>query len=147
VDDLMVAVMEVSSMKGRAELERALDCAAAEASALDRFRAAVRAHLVAAMRDGDYTRANVRMINQVPEHLHARHLPEALAYAKLWRALFDELAGNGSLRPDLHLSAARMLLFGAVNWAVEWYRPDGDLTPEDIADQLSAIVLDGILAT
>ena len=98
-----------------------------------------------ALRDSDYTKANIRVMNQVPEHLHARNLPEARAYGKLWAELLDQLAATGRVRPGMHLSAVRMLLLGAMNWTIEWYRPDGGLSPEAVADQLAEMTLTGLV--
>ncbi|ORB77119.1 hypothetical protein BST46_26330, partial [Mycobacterium timonense] len=41
-------------------------------------------------------------------------------------------------------SVTTMLLTGALNWAVEWYRPDGPLSPEDLAGQVATLVFDGV---
>lgn len=145
-DDLIVAVMELGSLRARLELEQALADLGPNPDPVASLRAAARCHLRVALRDSDYTKANIRVLNQVPEHLHARNLPEVRAYGKLWGELFDGLVGTGQLRPEVHHSAVRMLLFGAMNWAIEWYRPEGDLTPEQLADQLADLTLSGILA-
>lgn len=144
-DDLMVAVMELGSERGRHEIEDGLAELGPDADPVEGLRVAVRAHLRVALRDSDYTKANIRVMNQVPEHLHARNLPEARAYGKLWGELLDRLEATGRIRPGMNLSVVRMLLFGAMNWAIEWYRPDGPLSPEAVADQLVELALTGIL--
>ena len=35
-------------------------------------------------------------------------------------------------------------IFSSLNWIYDWYLPDGEMTPEDIAEELSAIILNGI---
>jgi hypothetical protein len=37
-----------------------------------------------------------------------------------------------------------MLLLGALNWAVEWYKPSRRLTVADLAQQASDMVVDGL---
>lgn len=37
-------------------------------------------------------------------------------------------------------------LFGMANWAYQWYRPGGPLTPEDVASEFSKVVFRGLLA-
>jgi AcrR family transcriptional regulator len=45
---------------------------------------------------------------------------------------------------DAALAARAML--GALNWSVQWFRPDGPLTAEEIAEQLADYLLRGLLA-
>jgi hypothetical protein len=52
--------------------------------------------------------------------------------------------GEGSIRPDIEPRLATRLLFGMLNSIVEWYRPDGALSADDIAETVFKIVLDGL---
>ena len=45
------------------------------------------------------------------------------AYHDVWRALLQRGRESGDIRDDLDLSVARMLVIGALNWAVEWWTP------------------------
>src|SRR6266699_5062875 len=45
---------------------------------------------------------------------------------------------------DAALVARAML--GALNWSVQWFRPDGPLTAEEIAEQLADYLIRGLLA-
>lgn len=40
---------------------------------------------------------------------------------------------------------AAFMLAGALSWIGRWYRPDGDLTPTQIADQGIQLLLNGVL--
>ena len=60
-------------------------------------------------------------------------------YQAPWQATLDELAACGKLR-----SAAqplRLFLFGMLNWAGHWYRPDGPLTVDQLADSAVAMLI------
>jgi TetR/AcrR family transcriptional regulator, cholesterol catabolism regulator len=39
---------------------------------------------------------------------------------------------------------AVLTILSAVNWIVEWYKPDGNMTPEEIAKNLSDFILTGL---
>ena len=39
---------------------------------------------------------------------------------------------------------AVLTILSAVNWIVEWYKPDGHMTPEEIANNLSDFILTGL---
>ncbi len=35
-------------------------------------------------------------------------------------------------------------IFSSLNWIYDWYQPNGEMTPEDIAEELSSLILNGI---
>jgi AcrR family transcriptional regulator len=68
------------------------------------------------------------------------------------RRRFDALVRNlvlaavqeGSVRSDVDPGVLGRLLFGSVNSLAEWYRPDGPLSGDELADALVATVFDGL---
>jgi AcrR family transcriptional regulator len=54
---------------------------------------------------------------------------------------------EGSVRPDVDPAVTSRLLFGTVNSLTEWYRPDGDLFPDALADALVTTLFAGLRAT
>lgn len=60
--------------------------------------------------------------------------------------LVAEAAAEGDLTPgiDSHLTAR--LLFGTVNSIIEWYRPRGGTTAEELADAVIALTFSGMRA-
>ncbi len=61
-----------------------------------------------------------------------------------FRRLIAEGIAEGSIAPCDPKMAAFMLA-GALSWIGRWYRRDGDLTPEQIAEQGIALLLNGVL--
>jgi len=61
-----------------------------------------------------------------------------------FRRLIAEGVAEGSLAPCDPKMAAFMLA-GALSWIGRWYRPDGGLTPTQIADQGIQLLLNGVL--
>ena len=53
---------------------------------------------------------------------------------------------EGSVRPDVDPALTSRLLFGTVNSLTEWYRPDGGLSADDLADALVATTFQGLRA-
>jgi AcrR family transcriptional regulator len=51
---------------------------------------------------------------------------------------------DGSVRTDVDPAVIGRLLFGTVNSLTEWYRPDGALSADDLADALVATTFDGL---
>jgi AcrR family transcriptional regulator len=58
----------------------------------------------------------------------------------LVRAAEDE----GDVRPDVDPAVTSRLLFGTVNSLTEWYRPDGGLSADDLADALVTTTFEGL---
>ncbi len=53
---------------------------------------------------------------------------------------------EGDVRPDVDPAITSRLLFGTVNSLVEWYRPDGGLSADDLADALVVTTFQGLRA-
>lgn len=65
-------------------------------------------------------------------------------FRKLWTVLLEDGMGAGVFRADLDVDLAYRFIRDTVWVAVRWYRPDGGLSPDAVADQYLAILLDGI---
>lgn len=104
-----------------------------------RLRLLVRTHL-ATLLEGDCT--SPMLLNET-RSLDVGERAEIAAafdrYQAPWQATLEELASQGKIR-----SAApplRLFLFGMLNWSGHWYRPDGPLTVDQLADSAVALLL------
>ena len=74
---------------------------------------------------------------------HARHVPNRDKFENLWRdVLKDGVRTRQFVCDDIPLSARAIL--GILNWTITWYRPNGSLTVEQIADHYSNLLLNGL---
>lgn len=76
--------------------------------------------------------------------LQSRHIPRRNRFEALWRALIQEGIDSGvfcCVEPGL---AARSLL-GVMNWTITWYRADGPLSAEEIAEEYWNFFMRGLL--
>ena len=62
----------------------------------------------------------------------------------VWTTLLREGVESGALRADLNVELTYRFIRDTVWVAVRWYRPGGELTHTQVADQYLAILLDGI---
>lgn len=60
--------------------------------------------------------------------------------------LVREAQSEGLVRTDLDAGVATRLIFGMINSVVEWYRPDGPVDPELLAEEILTVVLRGLRA-
>ena len=68
------------------------------------------------------------------------------AYFDLIRETLRQLKAEGKLN-DVDLTAATFSLLGLVMWPSRWYNPEGRLTPEQMAEEISTIALGGLLGS
>ncbi|WP_091119549.1 TetR/AcrR family transcriptional regulator [Nocardioides terrae] len=68
-----------------------------------------------------------------------RRIDRALA------SLVNEAVEEGALRADLDPDVLSRLLFGMVNSLVEWYRPNGEISADQLASTVAALAFDGLV--
>ena len=78
--------------------------------------------------------------------LHAHVSTRKDTYAKLARNLLHEVQVNRSDYNHVDLTVATYALFGMMNWIYNWYDPNGKLTVQDLAQNLTQLFLGGFLA-
>ena len=69
-----------------------------------------------------------------------------LQMRSLWVGLLEEGVRAGTFRPDLDVEVVYRFIRDTVWVAVRWYRPGGDLSADEVAEQYLTILLDGIAA-
>ncbi len=82
-----------------------------------------------------------------------RHLSEPartdfLALRDRYEVAFRTLIQRGMAQGELHApdaAFAALTLLASLNWLPAWYRPDGKLTPNEIAHRLAEQLLGGLL--
>lgn len=110
-----ITVMEVA-------FERATD-ATGNTDGATRIRAHVRGHLSALFEHGPYTTNHVSAFHIAPPSVREGVIPDRDRYERLWVELFDELIDRGEMSSEIAPGLSRLALFGAMNFAVEWFDP------------------------
>ena len=76
---------------------------------------------------------------------HRRKIDERKrAYVDLIRETLKQIKEEGRLR-DLDVTAAAFSLLGMILWLSRWYHPDGRMTSEQVAEEISKMALGGLL--
>ncbi len=75
---------------------------------------------------------------------HARHVPNRDKFESLWKDVVAEGVSKKAFKCDDPSMTVRALL-GMLNWTITWYSPDGDKSIEEIADDYSNLLLNGLL--
>jgi AcrR family transcriptional regulator len=136
----------------RLALDRALDAlfavteepGASSGPAIDRLEHVVRGSVRVLTEQLPFVTLLLRVRGNSPveEAALARRREFDRVVTDLVRAAEEE----GGVRPDVDPAVTSRLLFGTVNSLTEWYRPDGGLSADDLADALVATTFQGLRA-
>lgn len=117
----------------------------AGATFLRRLEVMIETHLTFVLLQGDIASASIQLIWQIPQEIRERTLAVQRAYGATWRQVLEAARDAGEIRSDVNLSAIRMSILGALNWAADWYHPTG-AAPKQIARDIVVMVLHGLAA-
>ena len=125
-------------------LERLLEEPDADAAALDRLERVIRGAVRVLVDELPFVTLLLRLRGntEVEREALARRREFDHAVARL----VEEAVADGALRSDVDARTATRLLFGMVNSLVEWYRPGGGLTADQLADAVVAMAFEGLRA-
>lgn len=136
--DILAAVMEEGLVAGLNETERIVDD---NLPPRDKFRALVRSHLETVLGEGhDFIPVLLYDWRSLNPDLQQRIIGLKDRYDERWQQVLSELKGAGLIKDDGKV--VRLLLFGAINYTAQWYRPGKGLTIDQLADQVLAFFLD-----
>ncbi|MFT3953229.1 MAG: TetR/AcrR family transcriptional regulator [Piscinibacter sp.] len=110
--------------------------------AIDKLEAAMRAYVDIVTQDFGMCVIRVGE-DPLPPQRRSRLRRMKAALDREFRELIRQGIAEGSIAPcDPKLGA--FTLAGALSWIGRWYRPDGGLSPQDIADQCIALLIGGL---
>lgn len=138
--DLLVAIVERAALAFTSALEPIVR---SDLKPSEKLRAGMRAHVrvVSESREA----ATVFMHEWRALEGDERRAIAALRdqYETLWDEIVSAGVRSGEFRP-VDQKFARLLLLSAANWIYQWYKPDGGLTADEVADRFIGLILDGI---
>lgn len=133
---LLAAVMLEGMQRAADRQSAALQQATAQRRALsarDRLRVLVRNHLDVLLGvDSDFIPVMLYEWRSLSEEQRREVNELRRAYEGIWVPVLLDLRDSGDLRGDPSL--ARLMIFGALNWAVQWYEPGRRATLDDLTE-------------
>lgn len=66
-------------------------------------------------------------------------------YDQLFTDIISECMDQGAM-PENDSRLTRLAILGMINWAVEWYKPDGRLTAAEVTSSFTDLIIDRMLA-
>jgi AcrR family transcriptional regulator len=105
----------------------------------EKFSALVKSHLRIILEDHTEFPVLLYEWRALSDESRAEVIAVKDRYEAVWQTTLKELKKAGLVSDDSKV--ARLLLFGALNWTVQWYRPGGGLTLDQIAEHMIDFVL------
>jgi TetR/AcrR family transcriptional regulator, cholesterol catabolism regulator len=117
--------------------------AAAGTNPQDKLRAMIQGHTLAMLANVEFS---YTMLTDM-RSLSGERLKDVYqlrdAYERWTQELIRDAQATGDIRPDVPSRHLTLALMNLLNWTMFWYRPDGDLGAEGVAELLTTMFLDG----
>ncbi len=139
-DEIVAAVMNDGVDHVGKAVRDALDGLPEAALPGARIEAAVRAHLEALLRYGDYTSAGLKAYAEVPESVRSIARPHRKQYEAIWSELIRDLVEAKQAPEGVSAETLTLAVLGMMNWSPEWYRSRRHQL-DNIARDFAAIVV------
>jgi TetR/AcrR family transcriptional regulator, cholesterol catabolism regulator len=143
-DELVGQVLDIGTSLAVDAVDQALAGLPDEHDPREALRVAIVAHAEAVLGGGDYPRANVRSFGQLPPGLVVRHRKGHRDYGQIWTRLIDDGVESGALRSDLNRSVARLIIIGALCWAIEWFDAGETVSATEVGEHVFQMVVNGL---
>ena len=122
---------------------RVLPILQTDAPPIERLRGAIHEHLRVAADHADELSLIQIELRSLSAERRAEMIARRDAYEGLWRDAITAGIADGSLRSvDVRLAGIGIL--SACNWFTQWYRPDGALGVDEVAERFSDLFLSGL---
>jgi AcrR family transcriptional regulator len=111
--------------------------------AIQKLRIAVKNHIAVITRNLDATHLFVHEWRHLTAEKRTLFISKRDAYEGEFRKIM--LLGNREgLFKDVDAKFATLTVLATLNWVGEWYKPDGEMQPSEIADNLTNFILSGL---
>ncbi|MFV0525854.1 MAG: TetR/AcrR family transcriptional regulator [Acidimicrobiales bacterium] len=141
---LVSEVMQTGATAILNHLRTTLDNLGPDADPLERLSASIEAHVRSELDMSDYTRAIIRNFSHLSPAIRDEVQDILLQYHGMWRDLLNDLDAAGLLREQMNRGSIRMLVFGALNSAAEWY-DDEHGTVDDVVDAARDLLMAALI--
>ena len=133
-------------------LDRALEMLTARISPIvsqpipadEKLRQMIRVYLQSLAENPDLSSVLLFEHRSLDRKSHARHVPNRDTFESLWHAVVRE-GVHEKIFAGSDTGLAVRGLMGILNWTLTWYRPDGHLSIEKIADDYADLFFNGLL--
>jgi len=109
----------------------------------EKLRLAMRSYLKILSEQGDLVSVLLLEHRSLDPENQSLHIPHRDRFENMWRDLIQEGVETGVFQCEDIPMTARGLM-GVMNWTITWYRPNGKLSIEEIADHFANVFMNGL---
>ena len=140
--EILVSILDHALDLMIADLEGVI---AANTSPAEQLRQAMSTYVGRLAAEADLAAVLLLEHRSLDAEARASHIRRRDRFEALWRTIIQRGIEQGEFRPqDPRL--ATFALLGVLNWTITWFRPEGDFTPDQIANIYTDLFLHGLLA-
>jgi AcrR family transcriptional regulator len=139
--DLLVEVVEEGARLFQESARKAL---AVEGSADERLRALVAGHIGVVLGHQDVVRTFLNEAQMLDDGHRARVIAARDAYEQAFRQIIADGVRGGSFRADVDPKMSSIFILSILNAIQRWYRADGELDRDHLADRIDRFVAAGL---
>jgi len=110
-----------------------------------KMREAIRAHMKVLAQQLEQTRVTFHQWQYLGAENRLKALEVRQNYEDLFVQIIDEGVASKIFRKTGHRRLPVLMLSGVLGSATEWYRPDGRLSAEEMAEAIADYILDGLV--
>nr|WP_274390112.1 TetR/AcrR family transcriptional regulator [Azospirillum doebereinerae] len=140
-EQIVREILEQGHQRVLVEVKKAVEMRGSEHS-VESIRIGILTHITCLLGEDSFPAANVRIFSHVPREIQMSTLEARHRYEIYWEHILRDCQKQGVIRADLDPHVLALLLFGAMNWTLEWFNP-GRHTIEAIASDLTKLLLSG----
>ena len=142
-EDLLIPVFERAMGVLLEQIEQIT--ADASLSPAERLKRAIHAHVSAVANNLDVLTVYLSEWRQLATESLATNRGQRERYAELFHQILRDGVAAGEFR-SMDTRIVTLGMIGMSNYLFRWYRPDGRLTPSQVADELIEMVMHGVRA-
>lgn len=139
-EEIVREILEEGHRRILEEVQAAIAALGPEPDCPAVLRAAIVTHIGCLLGEDSFPSANIRIFSHVPAEVRRSTLAGRHRYESYWADLLGRCQELGTIRSGIDPTILAYLLFGAMNWTIEWYDPKRhDI--ETVADDLASLIV------
>jgi len=134
---------ELGTMNMQAMIDQVLPIANSDMPPEEKLRLFIIKHIQLLLLNLNHTGIGYKERKHLPPKLFQIYIKMRDEYEGIFRRILEEGIQEGSLECT-DAKVASLLIMGLLNSTLQWYRPEGRLSPDDIACEIYAFISNGL---
>jgi AcrR family transcriptional regulator len=146
IDSKEEVLYELIASTTNLNLERVEEAARQPGTPVERIRRTFAAHITGMHSDTNKNVTALLELRSVDGEQRAELIAVRDRYERVFQDIIEEGQRDGQIRADIPAHLLKLALLSMANYTLIWYRPDGELPAEELAETFTEIFLQGARA-